>query len=234
MSGRVERPGEPKSLALLWANAAHDLRQPVQAALLVARALEAEGGGAEERRAARHLATALSSLCEMIEVLALLSRIEAGLQVVQLRNCRLSAVLEPTMREMAELAAQKGICLRHTNMQGVVRSNPNLLVVATRSLLLNAMMFGDGDAITVRCRRRDSRLWLEVQFKGDAPDGEQSRNAFVQIPPSANRRSGGKLGLGLCLVEHLCSRLGHRLRCAKLASNRHLLSIELLLAPAPD
>ena len=77
---RGERLRQHESIAQLWAQAAHDLRQPVQAALLVTRMLEAEAARAEQKRAARHVAAALESLSEMLEALALMSRIEAGLQ----------------------------------------------------------------------------------------------------------------------------------------------------------
>ena len=90
--------------------------------------LEAESARTAQKRAARHVAAALESLSEMLEALALLSRIEAGLQVVPLRICQLSDVLEPTMREITEIATERGIPLRLRSMRGVVRSNPKLLV----------------------------------------------------------------------------------------------------------
>lgn len=230
--GRVERPSRRQPAARLWADAAHDLRQPVQAALLVAKTLEAEAGPADARRAAHHVATALSSLCDMLEVLTLLARIEAGLQAVPLRSCRLPEVLAPAMREMAEIAAERGMALRPPSLQGVVRSNPELLVVATRSLLLNAMKFADSDAILARCRRRGGQVRLEVHFTGDAPDGGNVKDAFVQLPPSSDRADAGALGLGLALLEQLCSRLGHALHHTRSPRGGQLLAIELPLAPA--
>ena len=228
---RGERLRQHESIAQLWAQAAHDLRQPVQAALLVTRMLEAEAARAEQKRAARHVAAALESLSEMLEVLALMSRIEAGLQVVPLRICQLSDVLEPTMREMTELAAERGISLRFRNMRVSGRSHPKLLVLATRSVLLNAIKFGNGDRILACCRRRDGQLRLEVQYSGGSPDGGNERNAFVQLPPLAHRSIACELGLGLSLLDHLCRRLGHSLHYAKLPRDGQLLVIELPLAP---
>jgi signal transduction histidine kinase len=225
------RPRQPESIAQLWAQAAHDLRQPVQAALLVTRMLETESARAEHKRAARHVAAALESLSEMLEALALMSRIEAGLQAVPSRICQLSDVLEPTMREMTELAAERGISLRFRNMRVSGRSHPKLLVLATRSVLLNAIKFGNGDRILACCRRRDGQLRLEVQYSGGSPDGGNERNAFVQLPPLANRSIACELGLGLPLLEHLCRRLGHSLHYAKLPRDGQLLVIELPLAP---
>ena len=231
MTREVERPRPQESIAQLWAQAAHDLRQPVQAALLVTRTLEAETARVEQKRAAHHVAAALESLCEMLEALALLSRIEAGLQVVPLRICQLSNVLKPAMQEMAELAAERGVPLRLRSIKGVVRSNPKLLVIAIRSLLLNAIKFGNGDGMRVCCRRRGSLLIFEVQFKGALLDGGNERNAFVQLSPLADRPIASELGLGLSLLEHLCRRLGHSLHYTKLPQDGQLLAMELPLAP---
>jgi signal transduction histidine kinase len=167
----------------------------------------------------------------MLETLALMSRIEAGLQVVPLRICQLSDVLEPIMREMALLAAERGISLRFRSVRGLVRSHPKLLVLATRSVLLNAIKFGNGDRILACCRRCDGQLRLEVQYSGASPNGGDERNTFVQLS-SANRSIAHELGLGLSLLEHLCRRLGHSLHHTKLSRDGQLLAIELPLAPA--
>jgi signal transduction histidine kinase len=227
----VKRPRPQESIAQLWAQAAHDLRQPVQAALLVTRTLEAETARVEQTRAARHVAAALESLCEMLEALALLSRIEAGLQVVPLRICQLSDVLAPAIREMAELATERGIPLQLRSIKGRVRSNPKLLVIAIRSLLLNAIRFGNGDSMRVCCRRRGSLLIFEVQFTGARLDAGNERNAFVQLSPLADRPIASELGFGLSLLEHLCQRLGHSLHYTKLPRDGQLLAMELPLVP---
>src|SRR5262245_50465894 len=57
--------------AHIWARAAHDLRQPVQAALLLVKVLGEEVDPVQQRRLLDYTATSLSSLYEMIEALAL-------------------------------------------------------------------------------------------------------------------------------------------------------------------
>jgi two-component system CheB/CheR fusion protein len=208
------------------------LRQPAQAALLVASVLEAGSRRAEQKRMARHVAAALESLCEMLETLALLSRIEAGLQSVPLHTCQLADVLEDVLRGMADIAAQRGIRLRIRSFRGLVRSNPKLLGMATRSLLLNAIKFGSGDEILASCRRRGGRLRLEVQFESASLAIASDRNAIVQLSPATDRPVAGEVGFGLSLLEHLCGRLGHSLHHLKLPPDGHLLAMELPLAPA--
>jgi len=230
-AARGERASKQELVAELWAHAAHDLRQPVQAALLVTRMLEVESGRSAQKRAARHVALALEALGEILEVLALLSRIEAGLQVVPLRNCRLSDVLQPTLREVAEIATERGISLQLRSLRGMVRSNPKLLALATRSLILNAIKFGTGDRILACCRRRGKQLRLELQFRGGTLDGVNERKTFIQLPPLADRQIASELGLGLSLLKHLCQRIGHDLHYTRLPKEGHLLAMGLPLAP---
>jgi signal transduction histidine kinase len=218
------------SVAQLWAQAIHDLRQPVQAALLVARMAEEVRGRAELARSARQVAAALESLQGMLEVLALLARIDAGLYAVSLRPCQLAHVLEGVMRETAESASLRGIALRQRNMRGLVLSSPELLAVVARSLLLNAIKFGSGQEIRASCHRRDAHVSLEVQFRGAPLDGGDARNAFVQLSPLAKHPSAGELGLSLSLLEHLCQRLGHPLSYTRQARNGQRLTLLLPLA----
>jgi len=207
------------------------LRQPVQAALLVTRMLEAEATGSSQKRAARHIANSLESLGEILEILTLLARIEAGLQVVPLTFCQLSEVLQPTLREVTEIAAERGIPLQLRSIRGVVRSNPRLLAVATRSIILNAIKFGSGQRISVCCRRHGEQLSLEVQFRGTSLDGAHERKAFIQLSPLVDRQISSELGLGLSLLKHLCHRLGHTLHYAKLPKQGQLLAMSVRLAP---
>ena len=230
-TARGQGRSKHKRVAQLWVHAAHDLRQPVQAALLVTRMLEAESTALSQRRAARHIANSLESLSEILEILTLLARIEAGLQVVPLTFCQLSDILQPTLREVTEIAKDRGIPLQLRRIRGVVRSNPRLLAVATRSLILNAIKFGSGDKVLVACRKRGGQMRLEVQFSGISLDGANERKAFVQLPPLVDRQIPTELGLGVSLLKYLCHRLGHTLHYSKLPRERQLLAMGVPLAP---
>jgi len=211
VAATTEDPSQCVSIAHIWARAAHDLRQPVQAAVLLANVLDSVSEPSELKRAAKHIEGSLGSLLDMLDILILLSRIEAGLQTAPLRACELADVLSSVMRETADIAAERGLQLRFQGMQGVVHSHPKLLAVATRSLVLNAIEFGNDEEIHVACRRRGNQLRLEVVFKGAPIDATSKDCAFVQLSPSRGAPTGGVLGLGPVLLEHLCRLLGHKL-----------------------
>ena len=229
---RVARSRKQQPIAQLWAHAAHDLRQPVQGALLATRMLEEGSTQLPHKRTARHIAAALESLSEMLEILSLLSRIETGIQLVPLRTCQLSDVLQSTLQEVAEIAAERGIPLTVRSIRGVVRTNPKLLAVAMRSLMLNALSSASGNRVLVCCRRRGGQLRIEVQIRGTSIDGANERKAFIQLPPLVDRQIASQIGLGFFLLKRLCHRLGHTVHFTNL-KEEELWAMELPLAPSP-
>jgi signal transduction histidine kinase len=224
--------GQYEPTAQLWAQATHDLRQPVQGVLLLMKMLDHPSAGAEQKRTVRQIQAALLSLHDMLEVLNLLSRIEAGVQIVQLCACSLADILGPIVKEMAGIAAARGVTLTCRRTRGVVRSNPELLATAIRSLFLNAIEFGNGGDILGSWRRRSGQLRLEVRFRGVSLDAARERNAFVQLSPRTGGPIAGDLGLGPVLLEHLCRRLDHDLQYTRQLADEQLLALELPLLAA--
>lgn len=241
VAGSSDEPGKDgpiagpmaSPIANLWAQAAHDLRQPVQAALLLTNMLDGVSDRAALRRTAHRIGATLQSLQEMLELLTLLARIEAGLQIVPLCACRIADDLEPALQELTEIAANQGISLRVGRLRGVVKSHPKLLAAVGRSVVLNAIKHGDGQEIRVASRRSGDHLRLEVRFSGPLPAAGGSKHAFVQLSQHGDRPSAGQLGLGLPLLKHLCWRLGHELQHTALRGGRQSLVLTLPLLPAP-
>jgi signal transduction histidine kinase len=223
-----KKPRRAVPIAGLWAEAVHDLRQPVQAALLLANVLDGASLKSEMKRAARGIGSALESLYEMLDVLTLLARIEAGHQAVPRHTFQLADELQPALQELARIAAGQGIILRVGRLQGAVCSNPKLLATAARSLILNAIRFGSGGDIRVGCRRERGQLKLEVQYRGGALDAAAERHAFVQLAPRGNDAlAAGELGLGIALLRTLCRALGHELCCEALRGKAQRLALTL-------
>jgi two-component system, sensor histidine kinase len=194
--------------------------------------LEGGSGRTELRRTARGIERALESLDDMLEVLILLARVESGLQIVELRACQLADDLGPALREVSDIAARRGIPLRLRRLHGVAWSNPKLLATAIKSLLLNAIKFGDGGGIHVGCRRSRDRLRLEVQFGGAPLDAAIERHAFVQLSAKGDCPTPGELGLGFALLRRLCRCLGHELQHVVSEPDRQLLALTLPLLGA--
>jgi signal transduction histidine kinase len=209
VAGRADDPaGQGALIAGIWVKAAHDLRQPVQAALLLSRALEDLSDPAELKRTAGYLEGAMRSLHEMLEALLLLSRFEAGVQSIAMRTCDFAEVLRPGMQEAANLAGKRGRELRLRGLSGTVRSHPTLLAATAKSLVVNAIEFGTGEDILLACRRRGNQASLEVVFKGAEINAVDAKRAFIQPSPPLGDETGGVAAFGPALLEHVCRLLG--------------------------
>ena len=224
MTSGAKGDGEDASIAELWARAAHDLRQPVQAALLLSKLLDGASAPVDMRRAARHIGRSLNALYGMLEFLVVLSRLEAGRQSVTQRNCQLADLLAVTLREASKIAARRGVALR---VRGLVKSNPHLLTTAIKSLLLNAIKFGAGDEIIARCRRQGHQVAFEVRFQAAAVDPARDSSAFFELSTPGAGVNSSELGVGLVLLERLCLHLGHSLQRAPAPPDGWLLAIWL-------
>jgi two-component system, sensor histidine kinase len=220
----AEDPDIPASIAHIWVQAAHDLRQPVQAAILLTGGLDEP---AQLQRAAKHIYGALRSLDDMLEILILLSRIEAGLQMATPRPCELADLLKPIVQETTAIATDRGGRLSFEAMEGTVRSHPGLLAAAARSLVINAIEFADGEEISVTCQRRGDTLRLDAAFASARAGAEGTRRAFVQLAPSRKGSADGVLALGPVLLEHVCRLLGHAFEDDRPSAGRRRLALVL-------
>jgi K+-sensing histidine kinase KdpD len=234
LTGTISRSKSSRS-ARIWAGAAHDLRQPVQAMLLQLPVLDVPSSRAERKRAVRRIEIALLSLQDMLELLASMARIEAGLQDIALQACPLDEPLVAIARQLGATAQARGVGLLCRRTRAVVRSQPRLLAAAIRSLLLNAIALADGGEVAARCRRRGEDIVLEVGFTGGRLEAARGKSAFVALPRQRGAAAGdlGELGLGLELLEHLCRRLGHALEARHRAGRLQVLAIALPCATAP-
>ena len=207
-------PVAPTAIAELWAQATHDLRQPVQAALLLTNMIDGTSTQPEARRAIRHIGTSLRSLYGMLEFLTVLSRLEAGLQGVSLRTCQLADVLAATLREMTKVSDKHGIRLQTRNLRGLV----------------HAIKFGNGEEISACCRRRGDQVGFEIRFRGTS-DPATEKCAFFELSTLSGGSRASELGVGLALLEQLCRRLDHSLQQAISPPAARLLVIWLPRAP---
>lgn len=227
--------------ASIWARAAHDLRQPVQAMLLQVPALERASSRTERRRAAGQIESALLSLSDMLETLALLARIEAGLQDVTIQTFRLEDVLSPLIKRMAPSTWARSVKLPKSGTHKVVRSHPTLLALAIKSMMLNGVALANGDAINVSCRQRGEAIVLEVSFNGVPTNAGRDRSAFVLLDGGVSsgeavtaEPQAGELGLGLELLERLCGHLGHKLEASGDQDSAKTMAIVMPLAQAAE
>lgn len=217
------------SMARILAMAGHDLRQPLNVALLN---LERATVGALSERSADQLRIAMDALHRLNSELKDLARVsQLGQTPGSLQNIDMSAVMEQLDSDWAQYAGLCGIALITTRPGISVVSDPMLLRSILRNLVGNAIRYSArGDHVVVDCIADDGLATVIVRDEGCgiAHDHiERMFGAFVR-GDAAGTQDG--LGLGLTIVREMASTLGHRVTVESEQGVGSTFALELPLA----
>jgi two-component system phosphate regulon sensor histidine kinase PhoR len=132
-------------------------------------------------------------------------------QVATIKPVPLSPMLIRLHHDHEELANRKGLTL-HTRLTDVaVMSDPVLLEVTLRNLVGNALKYtGPGGQVLVGCRRRGSRVRIEIHDTGIGIPPDKFARVFDAFHRLDSNQADG-LGLGLFVVRRAVDLLGHSL-----------------------
>ncbi len=192
------------------AAASHDLRQPVQALLLLSDLLLKESLPAEARRVAEQIQSSLGGLGGMLDGMLDISKLEAGLVAPHPEPVDIGALLARLHGEFAPLAERGGQDLRLLAPPLATRTDPGLLERVLRNLLSNALRYAPSGRVLLGARRRGDRLQIEVWDSGiGIADQHIDRifQDFYQVGNAARDRREG-LGLGLSIAKRLVTMMG--------------------------
>ncbi|MGH8651082.1 MAG: ATP-binding response regulator [Gammaproteobacteria bacterium] len=154
----------------------------------------------------------LKSMGGLLDALLNLSKLEAGTITPEPTAFPVGSLLERMHSDFEEQARCKGLILRVRPCTHAIRSDPALLERIIHNLIANAVEQTSSGGVLVGCRRRRTKLRLEVWDTGPGipPDQLQGISGeFYQLDKSARPQRG--LGLGLSIVNRLAQLLGHRL-----------------------
>ena len=192
------------------AAASHDLRQPVHALGLLAGALRNIAMPAEGLRLLEQIELSTNALDGLFTALLDMSRLDAGIVQVHRRPCAMGALLDRVCGDYLDDARSKGVSLVSKSCAAIVDTDPVLMERILRNLVSNAVRYTEKGRILVGCRRRGSRLAVQVWDSGPGIPVEQQGRIFqeyYQIGNPARDRAKG-LGLGLAIVRRLSDLLG--------------------------
>ncbi len=191
----------------------HDLRQPLQSLGIFIELMRGEAERpAQVRALAGRMEAAYGSLADFLDGLVESSR--ATEEQHEPKRVRLQAdgLLGPLVEEYRRMAAAVGLELRYVPCTVWIESDPRLIERIVRNLLANAVRYTQRGRILVGCRRCGNHLAIEICDTGPGIAGrDQDRmfEAFTQGAEAQNSRAG--FGLGLAIVRHLASRMGHEI-----------------------
>lgn len=198
---------ETAALARIIATAGHDLRQPLQAAVLMIDRVRISADASTKVRLGQALAM-LQRLGDELGELALNSDGTAG-RLPFCRSFSLAGLLEPLVPAWTEHAAARGVALRVRASSLHVVSDPTMLSAILRNLVGNAIKFTPrGGGVLIGCRRRAGTVELQVLDNGPGIAPERMATIFKAFQHSDGRED---FGLGLSIVKRTADALGHTL-----------------------
>jgi signal transduction histidine kinase len=213
-AARAQAEAANRSKTQFFAAANHDLRQPLHALGLMAAALSERSRDPGVTGLVAGINASVEALEGLFNELMDMSKLDAGAVKPELRDFPVSRVLERLRLELAPEAAEKGLRLRALRTRAWVRSDPVLLERILRNLISNAIRYTTRGGVLAGVRRRGAALTLEVWDSGvGIPESERGRifEEFYQLG-NHGRSSRKGLGLGLAIVQRLCTLLGYRVR----------------------
>jgi len=202
----------------------HEIRTPMNAIIGMAELLSETPLTEEQRNFVRTLSGAGENLLVIINDILDLSKVEAGLVVLETLDFELSDVVEKTCEVMAVRAHDKGLELMHHTAFDVpnhLRGDPVRLQQLLVNILGNAIKFTDQGEVALRIRiaeaadRQPGRAMILFSVTDTGigiPEDKLGMifDKFSQADASTTRKYGGT-GLGLAISKKFVELMGGRI-----------------------
>ncbi|MCC6888170.1 MAG: hybrid sensor histidine kinase/response regulator [Hyphomicrobiales bacterium] len=192
------------------AAASHDILQPLNAARLYVTSLIERQGGGESAQLIGNIDASLDAVEEIIGALLDISRLDTGAMKPEFVSLRIDDILRQLEVEFRPLAHSKGLQLDFVHCSLAVQSDRRLLRRLLQNLVSNAIKYTLQGRVLVGCRRRNSRLRIDIYDTGlgiPASKRQAIFQEFQRLDQGAKVARG--LGLGLSIVERIARVLGH-------------------------
>lgn len=213
------------------AAASHDLRQPLQALVLLQGSLANAVEGDVAKKMVERLEHILSSMSGMLNALLDINQIEAGTVHAELVSFPIGELLDQMKDEFNDRTLPSNLIFRVAPCSLLIRSDPHLLMQVIRNLLSNAFKYTKRGRVLLGCRRRGDRLRIEIWDTGIGIPNDELKAIFDeyhQLDNAARERSRG-LGLGLSIANRLADLLGDRITVRSQPGKGSVFSIEVML-----
>ncbi len=210
---RADQASRDKSSFL--AAAAHDMRQPVHALLMLQGLLRQTKEPQQHKAILDQMQAATSSIGQLFDSVMELSRLESGTAGVRLEPVNIEVFLSDRVSQYTLMAAQKGLRIRvyqSASTHGAwVNVDHVLLMRVVDNLVGNALRYTETGGLLISLRKHSARkLYLEVWDTGiGIPSGDLERvfDPYVQLGNEVRNREKG-LGLGLAIVKNSAQLMG--------------------------
>ena len=200
------------------ASSAHELRTPIAAVQAQLQVLAAQLVATPHAERALHIVGQVKALGNLVEKLLQFSRADAGL-VLKRERIDVTQLLRILMDDFSrqESVGQRLVLDRRRQGPFLVLADLDVLGIALRNLLENAVRYGTADA-PIEVYLDDEQYCLCVRSGGEVVPPDVLATLKLPFRRGTTRGAGG--GLGLAIVETIMAQLGGRLELASPAKGR--------------
>lgn len=185
------------------AAASHDLRQPLQAAMLFFAQVRQATDPDRRARAVEGVERGLAEAMVMLEGMAEHLRLESGTLTADCRPVAIGEVMSAIALELGPAARRAGIDLRAARTRRKVLADPALLTRILRNLVTNAVLHSRGRRVRLLVRAR-ARIAIMVIDDGVGIPREEADALFLPYTQGAgSRRLAHGSGLGLAIAREM-------------------------------
>jgi signal transduction histidine kinase len=210
MADSLERLFGARRQLVAWAS--HDLRTPLSSVQAMLEALE--DGLAEPDEYLPAIRDQVRILSTLVDDLFELTRIDAGVLTLDLREIELSSVVDLCVRGLEADARTRGIRLetRRDEHLPTVRCAPEKVERILYNLLTNALRHTPSDgAVAVVVSAREQAVTVAVEDSGSGLTREAAERMFEHFWRADPARSADGSGLGLAIAQGLVEAHGGRI-----------------------
>jgi signal transduction histidine kinase len=187
------------------AAASHDLRQPLNSALLFLESIDEVQLGTGSRELLQRAKVALASLNNLLGTLLDSARLDLNGIAPRVADFPIDALLDRIGPEFGSVARSAGLEVKFMACSAWVRTDMHLLETMLRNFVSNAIRYTPRGRVLVGCRRRPSGLEISVYDTGIGIESRHLEKIFeeyYQVPMTERPRDAG-IGLGLSIVSRI-------------------------------
>ena len=189
--------------------ASHDLRQPMHAVNVYLDIVNANNFPEQEKLLLTKIKSSVTSLNSMFDSLLNISKLDAHVTPINNRVFALQDFAN-TLRDLYETRAKnKGLIFKVSSLDLNVCGDKLLLQQIVGNLISNAIQYTETGTVEIKFITQNDRLTVEVVDTGCGVDDSEQQHIFGEFYRADRTRSlHDGLGLGLSIVQRLCSLIG--------------------------
>ncbi len=193
--------------------ASHDLRQPMHAVNVYLDLLNHDNLPEQEKKSISKIKSSITTLNAMFDSLLNISKLDADVMQVNHRIFRLRDLAD-TVRDLSDAKAMsKGLVFHLICPDLMVRGDKLLLQQIIINLVSNAIQYTEQGQVTLRFEVVHDCLSIDVSDTGCGIAPAEQTQIFSQFYRTDQTRAlHDGLGLGLSIVQRLCSLIGADIR----------------------